>query len=137
MGKAGEPSFGSLNLLDAYVSFDLDNQWTVRFGQFKLPFARESLVSVQNLLTASRSTVDLLMGLGRSQGIELSTKGNDISWAFAFSNGGQDNLLSGLSNDSGFFPVGPAINSDLHQSTSPSPRASTTSSAATGTSSRR
>ena len=117
-GQVGDQSFGSLNLLDAYVSFDLDNQWTVRFGQFKLPFARESLVSVQNLLTASRSTVDILMGLGRSQGVELSTKGNDISWAFAFSNGGQDNLLSGLSNDSGFFPAGTnPLNSpfDLHQ----------------------
>ena len=112
-------SFGALDLLDAYVAFDLDNQWTVRFGQFKLPFARESLISVQNLLSAGRSTVDQLMGIGRSQGIELSTQGNDISWAVAVSDGGQDNLLAGISNNSGYFPVGTnATNTpyDLHQS---------------------
>ena len=99
-------SFGGLNLLDAYVAFDLDNQWSVRFGQFKLPFSRERLVSVQNLLAADRSSVDQLMGVGRSQGIELSMQGNDLSWAFAFSDGGTDNLLAGNSNNSRYYPAG-------------------------------
>ena len=99
-------SFGGLNLLDAYVAFDLDNQWSVRFGQFKLPFSRERLVSVQNLMAADRSSVDELMGIGRSQGIEISTQGNDLSWAFAFSDGGTDNLLAGNSNNSRYYPAG-------------------------------
>ena len=99
-------SFGGLNLLDAYVAFDLDNQWSVRFGQFKLPFSRERLVSVQNLMAADRSSVDELMGIGRSQGIELSMQGNDLSWAFAFSDGGTDNLLAGNSNNSRYYPAG-------------------------------
>lgn len=103
---SGELSNGTLNLLDAYAAFDFDNEWSVRIGQFKLPFSRERLVSVQNLLTADRSSVDMLMGLDRSQGIELSLQGSNLSWAFAFSDGGTDNLLAGVSNNSGYFPVG-------------------------------
>jgi hypothetical protein len=106
-GQSVDPQgIAGLNLLDAYVAFDLDNQWTIRFGQFKLPFSRERLVSVQNLLGAGRSSVDQLMGIGRSQGIEISTQGSDLAWTFAFSDGATDNLLAGDSNNSGYFPVG-------------------------------
>ena len=97
---------GSLNLLDAYMAFDLDNDWTVKAGQFKLPFSRERLVSVQNLVSATRSTVDELLSVGRSQGIQISTRGSDLYWAAAISNGGSDNLLAGVSGNSGAFPVG-------------------------------
>lgn len=104
--QANAASTGALNILDAYFAFDLDNQWTVRVGQFKLPFSRERLVSVQNLLTADRSSVDELMSLGRSQGIQISTRNDSFYWAFAISDGGNDNLLAGVSNNSGYFPVG-------------------------------
>ena len=97
---------GALDVLDAYVTFDLTNQWSVRFGQFKLPFSRERLVSVQNRLAATNSFVDDIMGLNRSQGVELSTRGDDLAWAVAISDGGTDNLLAGISNNSGYFPVG-------------------------------
>jgi hypothetical protein len=97
---------GTLNLLDAYMAFDLDNDWTVKAGQFKLPFSRERLVSVQNLVSATRSTVDELLSVGRSQGIQISTRGSDLYWAAAISNGGSDNLLAGTSANSGVFPVG-------------------------------
>lgn len=99
-------NIGALDVLDAYVAFDLDNQWSVRVGQFKLPFSRERLVSVQNLLTADRSSVDTLMSVGRSQGVELSTRTDSFSWAVAVSDGGTDNLLAGISNNSGYFPLG-------------------------------
>ena len=99
---------GSLDVLDAYVTFDLTNDWSVRFGQFKLPFSRERLVSVQNRLAATNSFVDDIMGLNRSQGVELSTRGDDLAWAVAISDGGTDNLLAGISNNSGYFPVGTA-----------------------------
>lgn len=104
--QANAANSGALDLLDAYVAFDMDNQWTLRVGQFKLPFSRERLVSVQNLLTADRSSVDDLMSLGRSQGIEVSMRDDSFYWAFAFSDGGSDNLLAGDSNNSGYFPVG-------------------------------
>ena len=97
---------GSLNLLDAYMAFDLDNDWTLKAGQFKLPFSRERLISVQNLASATRSTVDELLSVGRSQGIQISTRGSDLYWAAAISNGGSDNLLAGISGNSGAFPVG-------------------------------
>lgn len=97
---------GSLNLLDAYMAFDLDNDWTIKAGQFKLPFSRERLVSVQNLVSATRSTVDELLSVGRSQGIQISTRGSDLYWAAAISNGGSDNVLAGISGNSGVFPVG-------------------------------
>ena len=99
---------GSLDVLDAYVTFDLTNQWSVRVGQFKLPFSRERLVSVQNRLAATNSFVDDIMGLNRSQGVELSTRGDDLAWAVAISDGGTDNLLAGISNNTGYFPVGTA-----------------------------
>ena len=108
-GSIGNPTgttAGSLNLLDAYMAFDLDNDWTVKAGQFKLPFSRERLVSVQNLVTATRSTVDELLSVGRSQGIQISTRGSDLYWAAAISNGGSDNVLAGVSGNSGVFPVG-------------------------------
>ena len=101
-------SAGALDVLDAYVTFDLDNQWSLRVGQFKLPFSRERLVSVQNLLTATTSFVDDIQGVGRSQGVELSTRGDDLHWSVAISDGGTDNLLAGISNNSGYFPVGSA-----------------------------
>ena len=75
---AESQSGGVFDLLDAYVAFDLDNDWAVQIGQFKLPFSRESLVSVQNLLTAGRSSVDELMGIGRSQGVQIATRGDDL-----------------------------------------------------------
>ena len=127
---------GALDVLDAYVSFDLDNQWTLRVGQFKLPFSRERLVSVQNLLTATRSFVDEIQGVGRSQGVELSTRSDDLHWAVAISDGGTDNLLAGISNDSGYFPVGTApVNTPYWDSQSPP--ASNTSLPAPGVSSPR
>lgn len=101
-------SAGALDVLDAYVTFDLDNQWSLRVGQFKLPFSRERLVSVQNLLTATTSFVDDIQGVGRSQGVELSTRGDDLHWSVAISDGGTDNLLAGISNNSGYFPIGTA-----------------------------
>ncbi len=106
LGTLTGSTAGSLNLLDAYMAFDLDNDWTVKAGQFKLPFSRERLVSVQNLVSATRSTVDELLGVGRSQGVQISTRGSDLSWAAAISNGGSDNVLAGISGNSGAFPVG-------------------------------
>ena len=99
---------GALDVLDAYVTFDLTNEWSVRIGQFKLPFSRERLVSVQNRLAATNSFIDDIMGLNRSQGVELSTRGDDLAWSVAISDGGTDNLLAGISNNSGYFPVGTA-----------------------------
>jgi hypothetical protein len=58
------------------------------------------------LVSATRSTVDELLSVGRSQGIQVSTRGSDLYWAAAISNGGSDNILAGVSGNSGVFPVG-------------------------------
>ena len=41
-----------------------------------------------------RSTVNETLNIGRSQGVEVMYSGRDYRWNFAFSDGGQDNLLT-------------------------------------------
>jgi len=88
-----EPPGGDFKLYDAWVRYQFDDLWSLRFGQFKLPFAREELVSSARQLTVERSLINESLSLGRSQGIELAYTGDWLRWNFAFSEGGTDNLL--------------------------------------------
>lgn len=63
---------GVYNLLDAWVRYNLTNEWSVRAGQFKLPFNREELLSPAHQLAVERSLINEGSNLGRSQGIELT-----------------------------------------------------------------
>lgn len=94
-GNLGSGS-GTFRLLDAFVRADVSDEFSVRVGQFKLPFAREQMVDSSQQLGVSRSTISEHLGLGRSQGVEIDwTSGNARSMA-AFSNGGTDNLYGVL-----------------------------------------
>ncbi|MFM7133507.1 MAG: porin, partial [Planctomycetota bacterium] len=94
-GNLGSGS-GTLRLLDAYTRHELGNDFAVRVGQFKLPFAREQLVGIADQLAISRSTVVEHMGLGRSQGIEAAWSYDDYRVMAAFSNGATDNVYGTL-----------------------------------------
>jgi len=89
----GEVGGGDFRLYDAWVRYQFDDMWSLRFGQFKLPFNREELVSSARQLAVERSLVNESMNIGRSQGIELTFQGDWLRWAFAFSDGGSDSLL--------------------------------------------
>jgi len=102
---------GTFRLLDAYVRADLNDEFSVRFGQFKLPFAREQLVDTENQLAVSRSTIVEHLGIGRSQGVELTWTSNNARWMIAYSDGGTDNVY-GVLKPAGSDPANSAYVSD-------------------------
>lgn len=78
---------GEFGLLDAFGKYQFQNNWSVRFGQFKLPLLREELVSSKYQLAVDRSVVNSIFGQGRSQGIEFGFQQENFRGAFAFSDG--------------------------------------------------
>ena len=78
---------GAGRLSDAYVTARLSERAEVRFGQFKLPFAREELTSAKRLIATDRSIVNDVFGQGRSQGVELSIEHDNVRIGLAFSDG--------------------------------------------------
>lgn len=78
---------GGFSLEDAYAGYRFDNGWTMRWGQFKLPFMREELVSSKYQLAADRSLVNEVFNQDWSQGVELSYEAEDWRFAAAFSDG--------------------------------------------------
>ncbi len=85
---------GFFQLLDAWVAQELGSGWSVRVGQFKLPFDLGWEVGIANQLTGDRTMTALHMGLGRSQGIELAYRGDDIRARVALSEGANDALFA-------------------------------------------
>lgn len=107
---------GGAVLDDAWIRHNLNNEISIRVGQFKLPFSREFLVSSARQLAVERSLIDGVFNVGRSQGIEIRYQDDIARWAIAFSDGGQDNLGA----EAGFNIIGivadpansPALNRD-------------------------
>ncbi|MHC4653246.1 MAG: porin, partial [Planctomycetota bacterium] len=87
-----ERSGGSLDLQDAWVRYHLNDQLSVRFGQFKVPFNREELVRPGYQQAVERSLVNESLNLGRSQGIELLWTSRSSRLAVMLSDGGEDNF---------------------------------------------
>ena len=106
---------GTDNLEDAWIRYMLNNEWALRFGQFRLPFNREEIVDSRYQQVIERSLVNESQNIGRSQGIELMYAGRNDTVAVAFSDGGEDNI--GGFNLIGVNPplsptVGTALNTD-------------------------
>lgn len=78
---------GGFELEDAYVGYKFENGLDVRWGQFKLPFAREELVSSTRQLAVDRSNLNEVINQGRSQGVQVSWTGEQFRAAGAFSDG--------------------------------------------------
>ncbi|MFK7960743.1 MAG: porin [Phycisphaerales bacterium] len=83
---------GLFYLRDYWFRYRLDNEWSVRAGQFKLPFNREEMVSSQYQLAIERSLVNESLNIGRSQGIELAWNGPNDRWSLAISDGSADEI---------------------------------------------
>lgn len=83
---------GIFQLQDAWVQQQINHEWSVRAGQFKLPFTREELVSSQYQLMVERSLINISENLGRSQGVEFDYFGDILSFSFAISDGGHDQI---------------------------------------------
>ncbi len=80
---------GGIGLGDAYITHNIDDNWSVQAGQFKLPFMRESTVDSRYQLAHERSTTDFVFNLGRSEGIQLNFTQEDFRFMVAYSNGGK------------------------------------------------
>lgn len=78
---------GQTELLDAYGTYRMENGWNVMFGQFKLPFLREELVSSKYQLAWDRSPTNSEFNQGRSQGIQFGFEGDQMRFMGAFSDG--------------------------------------------------
>lgn len=87
---------GTFRLLDAYMRADLDDSFSLKVGQFKLPYAREQLVDTGYQMAVSQSTIVEHLGVGRSQGIELDWTSDNARVMVAYSDGGTDNLYGVL-----------------------------------------
>lgn len=101
----GQVSGGDFQLYDAWFRWQFVEDWSIRAGQFKLPFNREELVWSANQLAIERSLVNQSLNVGRSQGVELEYRGDWIGWQLAFSDGGTDNLLGGIGQLINTFPA--------------------------------
>jgi phosphate-selective porin OprO and OprP len=78
---------GQTELLDAYGTYRMENGWNVMFGQFKLPFLREELVSSKYQLAWDRSPMNEAFNQDRSQGIQFGFEGDSMRFMAAFSDG--------------------------------------------------
>lgn len=78
---------GSFNLEDAWVAYDFNENFTMTWGQFKLPYMREELVSYKYQLAADRSVMDETFNQDRSQGIQLEWHNDNFRLLGAFSDG--------------------------------------------------
>lgn len=84
---------GQLQLLDAWARINFSDNWSMRFGQYRLPYAREQLVVDQYQIAVSRSIVSRNYGLWYSQGVEFQFIGDDTRWNLSVDNGATDNVL--------------------------------------------
>ncbi|MBT4530930.1 MAG: hypothetical protein HOC27_06965 [Phycisphaerae bacterium] len=83
----GQSLLMSPRLWDAWIEFHLNNETSVKIGQFTLPFTREGLVSAPYQMAVFSSLVEYRMGLEQSQGVELDWQSDDRKFALAVSNG--------------------------------------------------
>ncbi|MFM2164825.1 MAG: hypothetical protein RL325_1262 [Planctomycetota bacterium] len=69
---------------DAFVQKALDGGYTLRFGQFKVPFLREDQVSASAQLAVERSLVNEVFGVSRSQGVAAGWSGEGLRAEVSF-----------------------------------------------------
>ena len=78
--------FGT-RLYEGWIRQRLTDNIAVKAGIFKLPFTREFLVYEGLQLAVDRSLLDMRLGLGRSQGVELDMVFGPVRSQVAFTNG--------------------------------------------------
>ena len=89
----GAPDFGGFELLDAWIKLNIDDNWSVRTGQYRSPYSRGFLVLEQYQMSAARSVVDYHYALGYTQGIELQHLTDEFRTRVSADDGAQDNLM--------------------------------------------
>ncbi|MBX3356529.1 MAG: hypothetical protein KF724_12605 [Phycisphaeraceae bacterium] len=100
-GAANNPqgpgaSGASAGLEDAWINKKLDENWSVKVGQFKSPFLKEELVSSRNQLAAERSLVNQFFSTKFTQGIELTFQNDCLRVIGSFNDGGNNANTSAI-----------------------------------------
>jgi len=83
----GHNTNGDAVLLDAYVTKQLNGQWSVTAGQFKLPFLYEYLVSATRLQFVDRSLISGEFAGTYTQGVMLTYRNDWLSGRASFNDG--------------------------------------------------
>ncbi len=98
-GHIGDPRFkyqirtnfsrtdGIARLDDAFIDYQIDDHWTLRFGQALHPFDREWYHGDLKLQTVERSLAALAFGGQRSQQITAMFRNDDLRFLASFSDG--------------------------------------------------
>ncbi|MBU3684513.1 MAG: hypothetical protein FGM39_10965 [Phycisphaerales bacterium] len=102
----GAADYSGFELMDAWARINLDDNWSVRAGQFRSPYSRGFLVLEQYQMSASRSVVDYHYALGYTQGLELEYASDEARMRMSLNNGAEDNLLGDPAANYGAAGVG-------------------------------
>ncbi|MBX3380705.1 MAG: hypothetical protein KF805_11480 [Phycisphaeraceae bacterium] len=78
---------GNFQLEDAYIKYAFDNNWDVRFGQFKLPILTEDLIGDGYQQSIDRSFATEIYRQQRSQGIQVGYTADSFRVLGAISDG--------------------------------------------------
>lgn len=78
---------GEVSLLDAFGRYTFANGWNAQWGQFRLPFLRETLVRESHTLAADKSQFETVFGTGRGQGVQFAYTADQMRFHAAISDG--------------------------------------------------
>ncbi|XAL98558.1 porin [Phycisphaeraceae bacterium D3-23] len=96
---------GNVFAEDVVIGHDLGDGWKMRAGHFKLPFARQELISSTRQVAVDRGLATEFFTLNRAEQVQFSYKDDQWKFAVALSDGansGFTDLPGGASNDFAF-----------------------------------
>lgn len=80
-------SSGGVSVIDAYVGYRVNEEWSIRAGRFLAPFTREFLTSSARLPAVERSYVDGIFNASRVEGVAAYYEGDRFHLAGSFNDG--------------------------------------------------
>ncbi len=80
-------SDGTIELQEAIGNWKANENWTIRWGQFKLPLLREELMADTRQLAVDRSAMNSEFTQGRSQLVQAGYAAEKVRFFLAFSDG--------------------------------------------------
>ncbi len=86
-GRPATPGNGTFMLDDAFIRYAFNEQWDVKFGQFKLPLLTEFTIGDANQQSIDRSFMTDVYRQARSQAVQVGWTGNDLRVLGAISDG--------------------------------------------------
>lgn len=92
----GDDNSGNASFEDAYFGYKFDGGWYVQAGIFKLPFARQELVSSTRQTAVDRSIVTEHFTLDRAEQVQFGYKADDFTVMVSGSDGADNQFTDPL-----------------------------------------